>query len=59
VRGQPEMIKALDGLITWVHKGTKPAGDDVSGDLSKAGLKFTDPLRPNDPGGIHVTPAGP
>lgn len=56
---QPEMIKAFDDLITWVHKGTKPAGDDVSGDLSKAGLKFTDPLRPNDPGGIHVTPAGP
>ena len=56
---QPEMIKAFDDLITWVHKGTKPAGDDVSGDLSKAGLTFTDPLRPNDPGGIHVTPARP
>jgi hypothetical protein len=52
---QPEMIKAFDDLTAWVHKGTKPAGDEVSGDLSNAGLTFTDPLRPNDPGGIRVT----
>jgi dienelactone hydrolase len=51
---QPEMIKAFDDLIAWVHKGTKPAGDEVNGDLSNAGLTFTDPLRPNDPGGIRV-----
>ena len=55
---QPEMIKSFDDLTTWVHKGTKPAGDEVYGDLSHAGMTFTDPLRPNDPGGIHVTPAG-
>jgi dienelactone hydrolase len=52
---QPEMIKAFDDLTAWVHKGTKPAGDEVSGDLSNAGTTFTDPLRPNDPGGIRVT----
>ncbi len=54
---QAEMIKAFDDLTAWVHKGTKPAGDEVQGDLSKAGMTFTDPLRPNDPGGIRVTAA--
>jgi pimeloyl-ACP methyl ester carboxylesterase len=51
---QPEMIKAFDDLIAWVHKGARPAGDEVNGDLSNAGLTFTDPLRPNDPGGVRV-----
>jgi dienelactone hydrolase len=54
---QPEMIKAFDDLTTWVHKGVKPAGDEVYGDLSNAGMTFTSPLRPNDPGGTQVTPA--
>jgi pimeloyl-ACP methyl ester carboxylesterase len=52
---QAEMIKAFDDLAAWVHKGTKPAGDEVLGDLSKAGRTFTDPLRPNDPGGLQVS----
>jgi dienelactone hydrolase len=56
---QAEMIKAFDDLTTWVHKGTKPAGDEVYGDLSNAGMTFTNPLRPNDPGGIRVTPGKP
>ena len=51
---QAEMIKAFDDLTTWVHKGTRPKGDEVMGDLSNAGMAFTDPLRPNDPGGIRV-----
>jgi pimeloyl-ACP methyl ester carboxylesterase len=54
---QPEMTKAFDDLALWVHKGTKPAGDEVYGDLRDAGMTFTDPLRPNDPGGIRVMPA--
>jgi pimeloyl-ACP methyl ester carboxylesterase len=54
---QPEMIKAFDDLTTWVHKGTKPDGDDVYGDLSNAGLTFTNPLRPGDPGHIRVAAA--
>ena len=53
-----ERIRAFDDLVKWVRGGTKPDGDDVMGDLSNAGLKFTDPLRPNDPGGVRVT-AGP
>lgn len=52
---QPEMIRAFDDLTAWVHKGTRPEGDEVSGDLSNAGMKFTNPLRPNDPGGVRVT----
>ncbi len=54
---QPEMIKAFDDLTTWVHQGTKPEGDEVVGDLSSAGMTFTSPLRPNDPGTIRVTAA--
>ena len=54
---QPEMIRAFDDLTTWVKQGTKPEGDEVYGDLRNAGVKFTDPLRPNDPGGVRVTPA--
>jgi pimeloyl-ACP methyl ester carboxylesterase len=53
---QPEMIKAYDDLAAWVHKGTKPEGDNVLGDLNDAGKRFTDPLRPNDPGGLTVRP---
>jgi pimeloyl-ACP methyl ester carboxylesterase len=55
---EPEMIKAFDDLVAWVHKGTIPEGDDVLGDLSNAGMKFTDPLRPGDPGGLRVPPTG-
>jgi hypothetical protein len=54
---QPEMVKAFDALSIWVHKGIKPAGDDVSGDLSNAGLTFTEPLRPNDPGTRRMSAA--
>jgi pimeloyl-ACP methyl ester carboxylesterase len=51
---QPEMVKAFDDLTAWVHKGTVPEGDEVLGDLSNAGLTFTSPLRPNDPGTLHI-----
>ena len=54
---QPEMIKAFDDLTIWVHKGRKPEGDEVSGDLRNAGLTFTEPLRPNDPGTLRISPA--
>ena len=54
---QAEMIKSFDDLAAWVHKGTKPEGDDVSGDLRNAGLTFTNPLRPSDPGTLRMAPA--
>lgn len=50
---QPEMIRAFDDLVNWVRDGVKPEGDDVRGDLSDAGKKFTEPLRPGDPGGLR------
>jgi hypothetical protein len=53
---QPEMIKAFDDLVTWVRQGTRPDGDEVLGDLRNAGLKFTTPLRANDPGGVTIAP---
>jgi pimeloyl-ACP methyl ester carboxylesterase len=53
---QPEMIKAFDDLVKWVRHGARPEGDEVLGDLSNAGMKFTDPLRPGDPGGVRVAP---
>jgi len=53
---QQEMTAAFDDLVKWVHQGVRPLGDDVEGDLSNAGMKFTQPLRPNDPGGLRVGP---
>jgi hypothetical protein len=52
-----EAIRAFDNLVRWVCDGVRPDGDDVLGDLSDAGRRFTDPLRPNDPGGIDIAPA--
>jgi hypothetical protein len=51
-----EMASAFDDLVKWVTQGVKPEGDEVEGDLSNAGLKFTQPLRPSDPGGLRVGP---
>jgi pimeloyl-ACP methyl ester carboxylesterase len=45
-----EEATAFDDLVRWVRDGTKPAGDDVMGDLTDAGRTFTNPLRPGDPG---------
>ena len=56
---QPEMTRAFDDLVKWVREGKKPEGDEVTGDLSNAGTKFTEPLRPGDPGGIRVAPTPP
>jgi pimeloyl-ACP methyl ester carboxylesterase len=53
---QPEMIRAFDDLTKWVRQGVRPDGDEVFGDLSNAGMKFTDPLRPGDPGGVRIPP---
>jgi len=52
-----EMTRAFDELTTWVREGKRPEGDEVFGDLSNAGMKFTDPLRPSDPGGVRIAPS--
>ncbi len=51
---QPEMIRAFNDLVTWVRQGTRPDGDEVTGDLTNSGMKFTNPMRPNDPGGVRI-----
>ena len=45
-----EQIAAFDDLANWVRQGVRPDGDEVLGDLTNAGLKFTQPMRPGDPG---------
>lgn len=51
-----EEQRAFDDLVAWLDSGTRPPGDDVLGDLSDAGLTFTTPLRPGDPGNKTVRP---
>jgi dienelactone hydrolase len=46
-----ELTQAFSDLVAWVEDGVRPAGDDLSGDLSDIGLQFTNPLREGDPGG--------
>jgi pimeloyl-ACP methyl ester carboxylesterase len=46
-----ERAQALDDLVTWLEHGTRPDGDDVlATDLSQIGLRWTNPLNPDDPG---------
>jgi pimeloyl-ACP methyl ester carboxylesterase len=52
-----EMTRAFDDLTKWVREGKRPEGDEVFGDLSNGGMKFTDPLRPSDPGGVRIAPS--
>jgi pimeloyl-ACP methyl ester carboxylesterase len=49
-----EQADAFDALVEWARNGKHPDGDDVLGDLTNAGMKFTNPLRPGDPGIIRV-----
>ncbi len=49
----PELTTAFGDLISWVRDGKKPKGEDLSGDLTNAGMEFTNPLRPGDPGGLN------
>lgn len=48
---EQELVTAFEDLVAWVEDGVKPAGEDLTGDLRNAGLEFTNPLRPGDPGG--------
>lgn len=47
-----ERIRAFDDLVAWVERGSRPAGDDLTGPLRDAGRTWTDPLEPDDPGGV-------
>ena len=46
-----EIQQAMADLVEWVETGKKPAGDDLTGDLTDIGFQFTNPLREGDPGG--------
>lgn len=46
-----EVTTAWNDLRKWVEDGERADGDDLTGDLSDVGLKFTMPLREGDPGG--------
>ncbi len=48
-----ELLTAFDDLVRWVRDGIRPAGDDLSGDLTDIGRQFTNPIRPGDPGGVN------
>jgi pimeloyl-ACP methyl ester carboxylesterase len=52
----PEETRAFDDLVDWVQRGVRPPGDEVLGDLRNAGMAFTSPLRPDDPGGLSIAP---
>ena len=41
--------RALEDLIAWMERGAVPAGDDVLGDVTKLGLRWTPALHPDDP----------
>lgn len=44
-----ERVPAFDALVAWIEKGTVPAGDNVLGDVTKLGLRWTDVFDPRDP----------
>ncbi len=50
---EQELTSAFEDLVAWVKDGTKPKGEDLTGDLRNAGIEFTNPLRAGDPGGIE------
>jgi pimeloyl-ACP methyl ester carboxylesterase len=41
--------QAFDDLVAWIERGVIPAGDDVLGDVTKLGLRWTPTLHPDDP----------
>jgi len=47
-----ERTRAFEDLVSWVSTGTRPAGEDLRGDLRDAGRAFTQPLEAGDPGGL-------
>ena len=50
---QDERISAFEDLVNWVEHGKKPAGEDLTASLADAGRAFTQPLLPDDPGGLR------
>jgi pimeloyl-ACP methyl ester carboxylesterase len=50
-----EFVVAFDDLAAWVRTGQRPEGDDVMASFRDAGRRFTNPLRPGDPGTLDMS----
>lgn len=50
---EEERVRAFEDLVSWVERGAKPAGDDLTASLEDAGLEWTSPLEAGDPGGLQ------
>ena len=44
-----EALSAFTAVIAWLSFGFAPGGDDLQGDLSEVGTRFTDPFDADDP----------
>ena len=44
-----EALAAFTRIVSWLSFGFAPAGDDLQGDLSLVGTRFTDPFDEGDP----------
>jgi hypothetical protein len=44
---------AFTDVVAWIEKGTTPEGDDVLGDVSRLGLRWTNVWDPRDPAAPH------
>lgn len=46
---EAEALAAFSRIVAWLSFGFAPAGDDLQGDLSLVGTRFTDPFDEDDP----------
>ncbi len=46
---ESEALGGLTRLVTWLSLGLAPSGDDLQGDLSAVGTRFTNPFDADDP----------
>ena len=44
-----EALAGFTAIVSWLSFGFAPAGDDLQGDLSLVGTRFTDPFDEDDP----------
>lgn len=49
-----EIAESFQALVDWVEQGKKPAGEDLLGDISNAGAKFTRSPRLGSDAAAHV-----
>jgi hypothetical protein len=40
---------AFDDLVNWIENDAEPAGDDVLGEVSQLGIRWTPLRQPKDP----------